>query len=1022
MGSHAMKPRPTLFALLFILATAVVNAAAQTPPPAPALISPTNGATLAQPMTLRWSAVSDPDGPIESYVWQVGTTSSFSLVIASGFTDARNGDPIPTQDRLSGLPNATYFWRVKATQNVGGAVGFIDSAWSSVQTFTINGLGPAPGTSTITGPGNGSRFHPYEFYKITWTEVPGAQYYVLEADDEPSFSYPQTLTLSPMEFGTGFEAGWGNEIPNIYYRVRAVSVDNVRGLPSAVLNVKIVNTAPVPAAPTPLSPSGGATVSLPFKFDWTDTANPQIPGYDIDVDDEPTFSGTFGVLLVQDISRSDYTLVSDLPPGTYYWRVRAVHGNTRGPWSAGVSFRVVAGPPTPPGLGLFWLNLVPSSVAGAHSTQARVTLNAPAPSGGALVRVASDLPHVEVPEFVTIQAGSTDAIVSPITSIPVHGTVVGTVRAAYGASWQQNSIGLWPLLVSLSLDKPAVVGGNAVTGKITLLTEAPASGIDVTLVSSDTSLVRPPAKVTVPGGATSVSFPIATSTVAASALVTIDTGTANDHYRAPLVRLTLLPAGSPAPAPALSSVTLATPSVLGGGTTTGTVTLTGPAPPGGALVWVNGSMEGSVITNGGVTVPAGQTSASFPVNAGQTWAQQWVMVQASYGGEAGMHMAVLRIDPAQPAIPDLYAMGLDGVSTLGGGSLHGTVGLVTPAPPGGTTVSLSSSDPSVASVPSSVQIGGGNSAASFTISTSASVSSFQSVQITAQSGAGVKSEWISVYPDPNAVVLSSITPNTTTTTGGTSISTTLFLSGNSGPSGARVTLSSSNTAAAQVPASVTVPAGQGWVIFNITTSPVSADTPVTITGTYGATKSAIITVLGGGGGGGGTTNTGLLSPTANAADSAGDGNGFESNPGNAMADDASNAVDNNSGTTSSTSCTSTGRDKHRFFNYGITLPSGATVKGIEVRLDARVDDTSGSPRMCVELSWDGGVSWTAPLATSTLSKSMASRTLGGAANTWGRMWTPAELSNANFRVRITNAANSTARDFTLDWVAVRVSY
>jgi hypothetical protein len=272
------------------------------------------------------------------------------------------------------------------------------------------------------------------------------------------------------------------------------------------------------------------------------------------------------------------------------------------------------------------------------------------------------------------------------------------------------------------------------------------------------------------------------------------------------------------------------------------------------------------------------------------------------------------------------------------------------------------------------------------------------------------------------VVLSSITPNTTTTTGGTSISTTLFLSGNSGPSGARVTLSSSNTAAAQVPASVTVPAGQGWVIFNITTSPVSADTPVTITGTYGATKSAIITVLGGGGGGGGTTNTGLLSPTANAADSAGDGNGFESNPGNAMADDASNAVDNNSGTTSSTSCTSTGRDKHRFFNYGITLPSGATVKGIEVRLDARVDDTSGSPRMCVELSWDGGVSWTAPLATSTLSKSMASRTLGGAANTWGRTWTPAELSNANFRVRITNAANSTARDFTLDWVAVRVSY
>ena len=59
--------------------------------------------------------------------------------------------------------------------------------------------------------------------------MPGAQYYVLEADDEPSFSFPMAFNQSPMEFGTSFLAGWGNEIPNIYYRVRAVSADNVRG-------------------------------------------------------------------------------------------------------------------------------------------------------------------------------------------------------------------------------------------------------------------------------------------------------------------------------------------------------------------------------------------------------------------------------------------------------------------------------------------------------------------------------------------------------------------------------------------------------------------------------------------------------------------------------------------------------------------------------------------------------------------------------------------------------------------------
>ena len=1017
-----MKPRLFVAALLLALATSIMTGGAQTAPPAPTLVQPANGASLAQPMTIAWSAVVDPDGPIVSYVWQVGTTSAFSVVIASGFTDNRNGDPVPTRASLSGLPNGTYFWRVKATQNVGGAVGFIDSAWSAVRSFAITGLGPAPGTPSFTGPANGSRYHPYETFKITWTPVAGAQYYVLEADDEPSFSYPFTLSTSPMEFGTFFGAGWGNEIPNIYYRVRAVSVDNVRGLPSAVLNVKIVNTAPVPPSPTPLFPANGATVSLPFTFDWLDTANPQIPGYDIDVDNEPTFSGTFGVLLVQNISRSDYTLVSDLAPGTYYWRVRALHGLAYGPWSAGQSFQVVAPPPTPPGLGLFWLLVQPSSVSGGHSTQGRVTLNGPAPAGGATVRIASDMPHAEVPQNVFVPAGKTDAIVSPITTIPVSGAVYGTLRAAYGPTWQQNSLGLWPILFSLALNKEAVVGGTSVTGTVTLQRAAPAGGIEVTLVSNDTSLARPPAKVVVPEGATAASFSIATSPVSASTPITINTGTANDDYRAPETWLTLLPPGSPAPAPSLASVTVATPSVLAGHTTTGTVTLTGPAPSGGASVWVNGSMEGQVVTpSGGVTVPAGSTSANFTITAPQTAATYWVMIQASYGsGGSGMHGAVLRIDPDQPAVPDLYAMAVDPVSVIGGGSVRGTVGLTTPAPVGGTTVSLWSTDPSAAQVPASVQIAEGNSAASFTVTTSP-VASMSSAQINAQSGAVTKNAWITVFADPNAgAMLNSITPSVSGATGGSNINATLFLNKNAPAGGASVTLSTSNLSAAQVPPTVTVPAGQGFASFTITTSPVSADTMVTITGTYNATQTTTITVLAGGGAGG--TNTGLRSPMANAADAGGDGNGFESNPANAQAADSVSAVDNNSGTVSSTSCSSTGRDRHRFSNYGITIPAGAAVAGIEVRLDARVDSTAGSPRMCVELSWDGGVSWTAPLATPTLSTSMTTRILGGAANTWGRTWTASELSDANFRVRVTNVANSTSRDFSLDWIAVRVTH
>ncbi|HKZ50371.1 MAG TPA: hypothetical protein VJ256_01240, partial [Dehalococcoidia bacterium] len=108
--------------------------------------------------------------------------------------------------------------------------------------------------------------------------------------------------------------------------------------------------------------------------------------------------------------------------------------------------------------------------------------------------------------------------------------------------------------------------------------------------------------------------------------------------------------------------------------------------------------------------------------------------------------------------------------------------------------------------------------------------------------------------------------------------------------------------------------------------------------------------------------------------------------------------------------------------YSFSLPGGVTVKGIEVRLDAKVDSTSGSPKMCVQLSWDAGISWTTAKLTPRLGRTEATYTLGGATDTWGRSWSLGDFDNANFRLRIINVASSTARDFSLDWVAVRISY
>ena len=170
--------------------------------------------------------------------------------------------------------------------------------------------------------------------------------------------------------------------------------------------------------------------------------------------------------------------------------------------------------------------------------------------------------------------------------------------------------------------------------------------------------------------------------------------------------------------------------------------------------------------------------------------------------------------------------------------------------------------------------------------------------------------------------------------------------------------------------------------------------------------------------------TGFRNCTTEAAvtSGSGDNNGFQTSPMNACADDAAFALDGNSGSSTSTSCASTAKDRHQFYDYNISIPAGSTIDGVEVRLDARMDSVSGDPLMCVELSWDGGTSWTAARTTFTIATQENSYFLGSPSDTWSHTWSASDFSDTNFRVRITNVAGSTFRDFELDWVAVQVAY
>jgi len=169
-------------------------------------------------------------------------------------------------------------------------------------------------------------------------------------------------------------------------------------------------------------------------------------------------------------------------------------------------------------------------------------------------------------------------------------------------------------------------------------------------------------------------------------------------------------------------------------------------------------------------------------------------------------------------------------------------------------------------------------------------------------------------------------------------------------------------------------------------------------------------------------DTGYHNPSANAADSGGDGNGYESNPTRGYSSNSSYATDTNSGNGTGTNCTGADKDKHRFYNYGFSIPSGGTIDGIEVRIDGKADSTTGSPKMCVQLSWDGGTTWTTAKTTNNLTTSNATYTLGTASDDWGRTWGANDFNDANFRLRVIDVASDTSRDFSLDWAAVKIHY
>ena len=280
-----------------------------------------------------------------------------------------------------------------------------------------------------------------------------------------------------------------------------------------------------------------------------------------------------------------------------------------------------------------------------------------------------------------------------------------------------------------------------------------------------------------------------------------------------------------------ATVALHPDTVTGGVSVAATITIPNPAPAGGVHVNL-GCSNTAASVQGSLDVSAGSTKTYFTVKTNPVSVATAVKLIAVVAG--GTQSATLTVLP-----PVLTALAVNTSPVTGGSPSTGTVTLNGPAPNGGLTVALSSSDTSVATTPPGVTVPAGKTSATFSISTT--LTSGKWVTITAARGGITKTASLLVTAPP---VFQSVSLAPATVGGGNTSTGTVTLTNPAPTGGVTVALSSSFTAAATVPATVIVPANSTTATFDVHTVTVTRTISVVITGSaLSAIRTGSLTVV-----------------------------------------------------------------------------------------------------------------------------------------------------------------------------------
>jgi outer membrane protein assembly factor BamB len=476
----------------------------------------------------------------------------------------------------------------------------------------------------------------------------------------------------------------------------------------------------------------------------------------------------------------------------------------------------------PPGLSS--VTLSPPTVWGGNATVGTVTLTGQAVTVGIPIVLSTNNLAATTPASVTVEPGKSTATFA-VTTSSVTKQQVAAITAGLNGATQSATLTINPtILYSVSVDPGTVPGGQSSVGSIVLTVPAPVGGAVISLASNNSS-VNVPASVQIAAGHISATFVATTAGVSASASVTI-TGTCSIDGGVKWATLTVLPAAS--------GILSISPSAVVGGTSGKGHSATGTVKVAGSFfgTWVFlSSNTGTAHVPASINLGKLQTTAQFSISTIAVASQTLATIGASSIKNGQTGSAVLTINPVAIA-----QLSFSPATVLGGTSTTGTVTLLGPAESAGTLVTLSCNSP-LAIVPATVLVPANQSSVSFTVNTTA-VSNRTIAEVSASAAGVLLTSPITIDP----LSIASLTLDPSTVFGGNSSTATVSLNGPATSGGAKITLSSNSTTAT-VPVAVTVPEGQTFVSFQVSTSAVSKPTVAAITASLnGGPQTANLTV------------------------------------------------------------------------------------------------------------------------------------------------------------------------------------